>query len=203
MLCCVSVSSKPTLSGGEPLCVPVAATNEELLRAHTPEYLHRVVTGTLSEAEVRRIGFPWSPGMVERSRRSSGATLACLSGGGAGGWRRRQPGRRHASRFYRLWRGILYLQRQRRRRPRHAGRGPRPQRPRPGHRRPPGQRHRRHPARRPNRFHLLHPRRPQFPSPQGDQRSGRALARWHWRCRLPRGSGKRLEKRCAEPPRIW
>ncbi len=64
------------LSDGEPLYVPVAATDEELLRVHTREYLHWVVTGTLSEAEIRRIGFPWSPGMVERSRRSSGATLA-------------------------------------------------------------------------------------------------------------------------------
>jgi acetoin utilization deacetylase AcuC-like enzyme len=62
----------------EDLCVPHAATGEEILRAHDAGYLHRVCTGTLSEAEQRRIGFPWSPGMVERSRRSSGATIeAC------------------------------------------------------------------------------------------------------------------------------
>jgi acetoin utilization deacetylase AcuC-like enzyme len=64
------------LSGGEPLNVPLASRDDELLRVHTPEYLQRVVTGTLSDAEVRRIGFPWSPGMVERSRRSTGATMA-------------------------------------------------------------------------------------------------------------------------------
>jgi acetoin utilization deacetylase AcuC-like enzyme len=58
--------------------LPHAATDEEILRAHTPRYLQAVVSGTLTEAEVRRIGFPWSPGMVERSRRSSGATIeAC------------------------------------------------------------------------------------------------------------------------------
>ena len=60
------------------LCVPHAATDEEVLRAHDAEYLRRVCAGTLSEGEVRRIGFPWSPDLVERSRRSSGATIeAC------------------------------------------------------------------------------------------------------------------------------
>jgi acetoin utilization deacetylase AcuC-like enzyme len=60
------------------LIVPHAATDEEILPAHDPDYLNRVVTGALSEEEVRRIGFPWSPEMVERSRRSSGATIeAC------------------------------------------------------------------------------------------------------------------------------
>jgi acetoin utilization deacetylase AcuC-like enzyme len=60
------------------LVVPHAATDEEVLRAHDADYLHKVQAGELTEAEVRRIGFPWSPGMVERSRRSSGATIeAC------------------------------------------------------------------------------------------------------------------------------
>jgi acetoin utilization deacetylase AcuC-like enzyme len=57
---------------------PRAATDTEILRAHHPDYVARVTTGTLSPIEVRRIGFPWTPEMVERSRRSSGATLqAC------------------------------------------------------------------------------------------------------------------------------
>lgn len=58
------------------LAEPPAATWEELLLVHEPAYLGRVRRGTLTEAEQRRIGFPWSPEMVERSRRSSGATLA-------------------------------------------------------------------------------------------------------------------------------
>jgi acetoin utilization deacetylase AcuC-like enzyme len=53
-----------------------AATDEQLQRAHDPDYLRRVAAGQLSEPEIRRIGFPWSTGMVERSRRSSGATIA-------------------------------------------------------------------------------------------------------------------------------
>jgi acetoin utilization deacetylase AcuC-like enzyme len=58
------------------LHVPEPATDEQLLRCHTPEYLEKVVTGTLTEREMRRIGFPWSPYMVERSRRATGATIA-------------------------------------------------------------------------------------------------------------------------------
>jgi acetoin utilization deacetylase AcuC-like enzyme len=58
------------------LLVPRAATDEEILRAHDAEYLQRVQSGGLSREETRRIGFPWSPAMVERSRRSAGGTLA-------------------------------------------------------------------------------------------------------------------------------
>ena len=58
------------------LAVPDAASDEELLRVHERQYLERVKRGTLSEAEVRRIGFPWSLEMVERSRRSVGGTIA-------------------------------------------------------------------------------------------------------------------------------
>ncbi|HZP92748.1 MAG TPA: histone deacetylase [Burkholderiales bacterium] len=66
------------LSGGEPLCIPHAATDEEILRAHDAAYLRRVAAGALDETEIRRIGFPWTPQMVERSRRSAGATIeAC------------------------------------------------------------------------------------------------------------------------------
>jgi acetoin utilization deacetylase AcuC-like enzyme len=58
------------------LLSPDAATDEELLRVHDASWLDAVVDGTLSRAQTRRIGFPWSPGMVERSRRSVGATIA-------------------------------------------------------------------------------------------------------------------------------
>ena len=61
---------------GEPLSVPEAASDEQLLQAHSAGYLERVQRGALSREEQRRIGFPWSEQMVERSRRSSGATLA-------------------------------------------------------------------------------------------------------------------------------
>lgn len=55
---------------------PPAATDLELLRIHEPSYMQRLLGGTLSEKEQKMIGFPWSSAMVERSRRSAGATLA-------------------------------------------------------------------------------------------------------------------------------
>ncbi len=66
------------ICGPGELRVPHAATDEEILRAHDAGYLKKVVTGMLTDKEMRRIGFPWSTRMVERSRRASGGTLgAC------------------------------------------------------------------------------------------------------------------------------
>jgi acetoin utilization deacetylase AcuC-like enzyme len=61
---------------GLTLCEAPAATDTQLLLAHDPVYVQKVVTGTLEPKEQREIGFPWTPGMVERSRRSVGATIA-------------------------------------------------------------------------------------------------------------------------------
>jgi acetoin utilization deacetylase AcuC-like enzyme len=53
-----------------------AATDGELALAHEPQYVSAVTEGWLTPAQQREIGFPWSPRMVERSRRSVGATIA-------------------------------------------------------------------------------------------------------------------------------
>lgn len=58
------------------LIVPPAATDQQLLLCHSSRYVHAVTRGTLTDSEIRRIGFPWSLQMVERSRRSTGATIA-------------------------------------------------------------------------------------------------------------------------------
>lgn len=47
-----------------------------LLLAHTPEYVDAVFSGTLGEADQRRLGFPWSEGLVARSRASVDGTVA-------------------------------------------------------------------------------------------------------------------------------
>jgi acetoin utilization deacetylase AcuC-like enzyme len=52
-----------------------AASWDDLALVHTPQYLHDVEHGTLPRETQRRIGFPWSPQMVERARRSVGATI--------------------------------------------------------------------------------------------------------------------------------
>ena len=53
-----------------------AATDGELALVHEPAYIQAVSQGTLSPAAQREIGFPWSPAMAERARRSVGATVA-------------------------------------------------------------------------------------------------------------------------------
>ena len=58
------------------LCQALPASDGELALAHTPGYLSAVVDGTLSAAQQREIGFPWSEAMVERARRSVGATIS-------------------------------------------------------------------------------------------------------------------------------
>ncbi len=52
------------------------ASDGELALAHTPGYVDAVVHGLLSAQAQREIGFPWSERMVERARRSVGATIA-------------------------------------------------------------------------------------------------------------------------------
>ena len=63
-----------------------AASDGELALVHTPAYIAAIQHGTLTPAAQREIGFPWSPAMAERARRSVGATIqACRQAmGGAG-----------------------------------------------------------------------------------------------------------------------
>lgn len=55
---------------------PSPATKSQLCQAHTPDYVERVLTGRLTQEEIRRIGLPWSPELVYRARHSVGATTA-------------------------------------------------------------------------------------------------------------------------------
>jgi acetoin utilization deacetylase AcuC-like enzyme len=62
----------------EDLFIPKAATDDEILLVHLPDYLLKVNTGKLTDKEVRRLGLPWSPQLVERAKRSAGGTIgAC------------------------------------------------------------------------------------------------------------------------------
>lgn len=60
----------------EDFCIPPAATDDQLHRVHTRDWIDRVSQGQMTSDELRRVGFPWSPEMVERCRRSTGATIA-------------------------------------------------------------------------------------------------------------------------------
>lgn len=54
---------------------PQRATRDALLRVHTERYVHALTSGTLDDAELRRLGFPWSEALVERSYRAVGGTV--------------------------------------------------------------------------------------------------------------------------------
>jgi acetoin utilization deacetylase AcuC-like enzyme len=52
------------------------ASDGELALAHVPAWIDAVACGTTSAQQQREIGFPWSERMVERARRSVGASIA-------------------------------------------------------------------------------------------------------------------------------
>ena len=67
------------IKGVELIEAPLAS-DIDLARAHSPSYIERVSDGTLTDSELREIGFPWTTLMVERSKRSAGATMqACIT----------------------------------------------------------------------------------------------------------------------------
>lgn len=52
------------------------ATKEQLITTHDPKYVHRYLTGNMTQVENRIIGFPWSTKHVNRSLSSVGGTVA-------------------------------------------------------------------------------------------------------------------------------
>jgi acetoin utilization deacetylase AcuC-like enzyme len=56
------------------------ASDGELALAHHPAYIQAIADGSIQQqpAAMREIGFPWTEAMVERSRRSVGATVAAV-----------------------------------------------------------------------------------------------------------------------------
>ena len=53
---------------------PARAQAVDLLRVHTAAYVDSVTRGHLSDAALRRLGFPWSTHLVERAYRAVGGT---------------------------------------------------------------------------------------------------------------------------------
>ena len=73
--------------------VPVVAQREWLTLVHEPDYVTSYLNGTLDQKAMRRIGFPWSPALVNRTITAVGGTvctaqlaltvgLACNTAGG-------------------------------------------------------------------------------------------------------------------------
>jgi acetoin utilization deacetylase AcuC-like enzyme len=61
------------------------ATDGELALAHVPAYIQSISDGTVEPGVMREIGFPWSTAMVERARRSVGATISACRAAFRGG----------------------------------------------------------------------------------------------------------------------
>ena len=55
---------------------PDRVDRASLLRVHGADYVDALTSGTLEPDAIRRLGFPWSTGLVERSYRAVGGTLA-------------------------------------------------------------------------------------------------------------------------------
>ncbi len=54
---------------------PARARTEDLALVHDAAYVRAIEDGTLDAAALRRIGFPWSPQLAERSFRAVGGTV--------------------------------------------------------------------------------------------------------------------------------
>ncbi|MEQ3640471.1 MAG: histone deacetylase, partial [Alteromonas sp.] len=47
---------------------PNPIENDLLMRFYSPEYVQQLTTGNLDKKAMRRIGFPWSEQLIERTR---------------------------------------------------------------------------------------------------------------------------------------
>lgn len=61
---------------GYPLTEAPPASRDQIMRVHDADYVDAALQGRLDQAAIRRLGFPWSPLLIERTLRSVGATLA-------------------------------------------------------------------------------------------------------------------------------
>jgi acetoin utilization deacetylase AcuC-like enzyme len=66
--------SEGTISAEE-IVEPPPARREDLHLVHTEDYISRLVEGTLTSKEIRRLGLPWSPSLVRRSFHAISGTI--------------------------------------------------------------------------------------------------------------------------------
>ncbi|MCA0316074.1 MAG: histone deacetylase [Candidatus Melainabacteria bacterium] len=84
---CADYLVQQGLIGKEQLLDPGLASVEDLLLVHSAGYVEKIMTGRLSADEIRKIGFPWSEKLVERSLAAAAGSIeaakAALKTGGA------------------------------------------------------------------------------------------------------------------------
>ncbi|HKV74466.1 MAG TPA: histone deacetylase [Gemmatimonadales bacterium] len=79
-----AVAASGVLAGG--IEEPDRVERWALGLAHTPEWIDAIMDGTISEAQTRRVGFPWSAELRERSLRTVQATVEAARDALAEGW---------------------------------------------------------------------------------------------------------------------
>ncbi|NJM35839.1 MAG: histone deacetylase, partial [Rhodomicrobium sp.] len=60
----------------ERLTLSPLAERDDIVRVHSPDYADGFLGGTISAEMMRRIGMPWSPHLVLRSRATMGGAVA-------------------------------------------------------------------------------------------------------------------------------
>ncbi|OED80397.1 histone deacetylase family protein [Vibrio crassostreae] len=71
------IDSEPRWKSKFEVCQPMPVSIEQVKQVHDSEYVDLLVSGNLPAAKMRRIGFPWSEQLIERTLYSSGGT--CLA----------------------------------------------------------------------------------------------------------------------------
>ena len=59
----------------ENLLAPTPAADEDVLRVHTPEYVHKLKTGSLSATEIARMEVPYSPQLIKACWLAAGGSI--------------------------------------------------------------------------------------------------------------------------------
>jgi acetoin utilization deacetylase AcuC-like enzyme len=73
-------------SDGFDLQIAPLAPIDLIKLVHSERYVNDFLSGRLSPSAIRRIGFPWSDGLVRRTRTSLGGTLAAVEDAFSHGW---------------------------------------------------------------------------------------------------------------------
>lgn len=71
---------------GSDFVKPDPATDEDVLRVHSPEYLHKLKTGTLSHTEIMRLEIPYSKELMEACWLAAGGSILAGRSALADGW---------------------------------------------------------------------------------------------------------------------
>src|SRR5215813_3192461 len=63
------------IAEGQDVLTPERASDEDLLRVHTADWVHKMKTGTLTPSEVMRLEIPYSPELAEAVWLAAGGTI--------------------------------------------------------------------------------------------------------------------------------